>query len=325
MPLSILYSAIVVLASALLCSQAVHAQTYPSKPIRLIVPFAPGGVTDSPWRVVAPKLGEALGQSIILDNRPGRGGTIGAAAAAKAPSDGYTLLGTSVSHVISGVFLKNLDYDAIEDFLYIGQIGATKQVLLVHPSLPATSVREFIALARGKPGQLDFGSSGAGGASHLSFLLFASVAKLDLMHIPYKTVHLMMADLVAGRIPTAIIGVPVAVPFVTSKRLRALSVSAKTRSQFLPDVPTLEESGVIGAEAIQVSGLLAPRKMPAEAARKLEMQLEKIVAQPDVRSALAATGTEPQFASSSAFSLLMSSEAAKWSRLITEKKITTAE
>jgi len=251
------------------------AQTYPSKAIRLIVPFAHGGSTDTPWRILAPRLSEELGQQVVIDNRPAAGSTVGAAIVAKAPADGYTLLGTTRSHVISGALYKGLPYDALADFAAIGQIADTCSVLVVHPSLPVKTVAQLIALAKSRPGAIDYATSGSGTSQHLSYVLFTSLAGIDMNHVPYKGSSQQIPDLIAGRVPTAIVGVSVLLPHITAGRLRALGVSSSKRSQFLPEVPTIEEAGLKGYLSTLPAGMLGPRGLPPEIVQRLESELRK--------------------------------------------------
>ena len=292
------------------------AQSYPSKTIRLIVPFAPGGSTDTPWRILAPRMSEELGQQVVIDNRPAAGSTVGAAMVAKAAADGYTLLGTSTTHVISGALYKDLPYDALADFAAIGQIADTCSVLVVHPSLPVKSVAQLIALAKSKPAAIDYATSGSGTSQHLSYVLFTSLAGIDMNHVPYKGSSQQIPDLIAGRVPTAIVGVSVLLPHITAGRLRALGVTSSKRSQFLPEVPTIQEAGLNGYLSTLPAGMLGPRGLPPEIVQRLESDLRKILGRPDVQKAILVSGNEPRFDSAANFGALMRSESAKWSRLI---------
>lgn len=293
-----------------------QAQAYPAKPIRLIIPFAPGGTTDTPWRIVAPKLGEELGGQVVIDNRPGAGASIGAALAAAAPPDGYTLLGTSNSHALTAALYKGLPYDAIADFVPVAQIASTCQVLVVHPSLPVKSVAQLVALAKSNPGKIDYSSPGTGNTPHLFYELFKSMARIDMIHVPYKSIGSQVPDLVAGRVPSAFIGVTILLPYAQANRLRPLAVSCTKRSQFLPDVPTMHEAGVKGYEGLQLAGMLAPKGLSPDIIQRLEAALKKITANPDVQKAVIKSGNEISFDSGSNFGAMMKSELAKWGKLI---------
>jgi tripartite-type tricarboxylate transporter receptor subunit TctC len=298
------------------CAALSYGQAYPVKPIRLIIPFAPGGTTDTPWRIVAPKLGEELGAQVVIENRPGAGASIGAALAAAAPPDGYTLLGTSNSHALTAALYKNLPYDAIADFVAVAQIASTCQVLVVHPSLPARSVGQLIALAKANPGKIDYSSPGTGNTPHLFFELFKSMTRIDMHHVPYKSIATQVPDLVAGRVPAAFIGVTILLPYAEANRLRPLAVSCTKRSQFLPDVPTMHEAGVKGYEGLQLAGMLAPKGLSPEIAQRLEASLRKITAMPEVQKMVIRSGNELSFDSGSNFGAMQKSELAKWGKLI---------
>ncbi|MGH8617395.1 MAG: Bug family tripartite tricarboxylate transporter substrate binding protein [Burkholderiales bacterium] len=304
----------------MICSPG-YAQNYPTKSVRLVVPFAPGGSTDTPWRIVAPRLAEELGQQVVIDNRPAAGSTVGAAIVAKSPADGYTLLGTSVSHVISGALYRDLPYDALNDFVSIGQIADTSQVLVVHPALPVKTVAQLIALAKAKPGAIDYATSGSGTSQHLSYVLFTSLAGIDMTHVPYKGSSQQIPDLIAGRVPTAFVGVSVVLPHVTSNRLRALGSGGSRRSPFMPDVPTIDESGLKGYKSNIPAGMLAPRGLPPEVMQRLEADLKKVMSRPDVQKGITASGNEPIFDTGANFNAMLKAESAKWGKLIRDLNI----
>jgi len=301
----------------------IHGQDkYPEKPIRLVIPFSPGGTTDTPWRIVAPRLAEDLGGQIVIDNRPGAGASIGAAIVAAAPPDGYTLLGTSNSHAITGALYKTLPYDTINDFVGLAQIASTCQVLVVHPSLPVKSVKQLVALAKAQPRQVDYSSPGTGTTPHLFYALFASMSGLDMMHVPYKGLASQLPDLVAGRVPTAFVGVTAVLPYTKANRLRPLAVSCTKRTQFLPDVPTMDEAGVKGYLGRQLAGLLGPKGLAPSIAKRLEGALEKITARADVRDAVLKTGNEISFDSGRNFAAVMKEEMEIWGKVIRAAGIT---
>ncbi len=293
-----------------------QAQTYPAKPIRLIIPFGVGGSSDNTWRIVAPKLSEALGQQVVIDNRAGAGSTIGAALVASAPPDGYTLLGTANVHALSGALYKGLSYHPVNDFDAVARLAELATVLVVHPSLPVKSVRELIALAKSKPGRIDYCSAGVGTGQHMFMTLFMSMAAIEMTHVPYKSTNTMLPDLIAGRVQANISATSISVPHVTSGRLRALAVTSARRSQFIPEVPTLNEAGVSGYEAALQEGLLARKGVPAEIISRLERELKRISNLPDVQKSLLASGSEPAFAAADQFNAILKGDFEKWSRLI---------
>ncbi len=294
---------------------------YPNKPIRLIVPWAPGGTSDTPWRIVGPRLSEALGQQVVIENKPGAASTIGAAMAAAARPDGYTLLGTSNVHVLSANVYKNLPYHAIDDFVPIGQIAQTCSLLVVHPSLPVTTAREFVAYAKANPGKIDFASTGNGSGQHLFMAQFASMTGISLIHIPYKSVGQAVTELLSGQVKAAIPGLSVVSQHVKEGRLRALGVTCMQRSRFMPDVPTLSEAAVPGFDATLREGLMAPKGVPPEIIARLERELKKVMDLPDVQARIVGTTNEPAFASSDQFAATLKSEYAKWQKLVKDLAI----
>lgn len=295
-----------------------QAPAYPNKPIRLIVPWAPGGTSDTPWRILAPKLSDALGQPIVIENRPGAASTIGAAVVAAARPDGYTLLGTSNVHVMSANVYKNLPYNAITDFTPIAQIAQTCSVLVVHPSLPVHSAREFIGYAKANPGKIDFSSTGNGSGQHLFMALLASSTGISLNHVPYKSVGQATAELVAGQVKASIPGVSVVAPFVADGKLRALAVTCAKRSRFLPDVPTLDETAVPGFDATLREGMMAPKGVAPEILARLESEIKKIMDLPEIQKSIVGTTNEPVFAPSTRFAADLKTESAKWQKLVNE-------
>ena len=297
---------------------AAYGQTgsYPVKPIRLIIPFGTGGATDTAFRIIAPKLGEALGQQVVIDNRPGAGSTIGAALVANAPADGYTLLGTSNVHVLSAAVYKGLSYHPVNDFEAVAQLAESCTVQVVHPSLPARSVKELIALAKARPGKIDFATAGVGTGQHMHMALFMAMTGAELTHVPYKGSGQSVPDLIAGRVQVMMGATSILVPHVHAGRLRALAVSSARRSQFIPAVPTLDESGVKGYEATLRDGLLARKGVPAEIVARLERELQKIMSAPDVQKVILSVGSEPAYGSSQQFGALLKSEHETWTRVV---------
>ena len=294
----------------------VHAQIYPARPLRVIVPFSPGGATDVPARIVAQRLSEALGQQVVIDNRPGAGGALGADAVAKAAPDGYTLLLTATTHVISASLYKKLPYDAIRDFAPVMQIGSGPNVLAIHPSLPARSVRELIGLAKAQPGRIDYASSGNGSAQHLFGALFMSMADIRMMHIPYKGSAPATTDLISGQVSVGFPGIALALPHTRAGRLRSLAVTSAERSRAMPDVPSIAEAGVPGYAATLWSGLLAPRGTPPEIIQRLYDEIAKLLKQPEVESAYLATGTDVPISTPGQFGRFVRAEYDKWAKVV---------
>jgi tripartite-type tricarboxylate transporter receptor subunit TctC len=295
-----------------------HGETFPSRPVRLIVPFSAGGAVDVPARLIAQKLGEVWGQGVVVENRPGAGSTIGADLVAKSPPDGYTLLLTSNTHVISANLYRKLAYDAIADFEPVIEVGSAPNVLVVHPSFPARTVGELIAQARAKPGAIDYGSSGNGSSQHLFCALFASMAGIRMNHVPYKGSGQATTDLLAGRVPVSCPGVNNVLPYVKSGKLRALAVTSARRSAQLPEVPTLAEAGVAGYDATLWIGVLAPKGTPGPVLGKLRADIARVLALEAVKQGLAAAGTEVHARSGSDLAALMREENLRWGKLIAE-------
>ncbi len=294
----------------------VHAQNYPVRPVRMIVPFSPGGATDVPARILAQRLSEAFGHQIVIDNRPGAGGVLGADAVAKAAPDGYTLLLTATTHVISASLYQKLPYDAIRDFAPVMLIGSGPNVLTVHPSLPAKNVRELIALAKARPGKIDYASSGNGSSQHLFGALFMSLADIRMMHIPYKGSAPATTDLIAGQVSVGFPGIALVLPHTKAGRLRALAVTSAERSKAMPDVPSIAEAGVPGYAATLWLGLLAPRGTPPQIVQKLFDEIAKLLRQPEVESAYLATGTDITISNPEQFGLFVKAEYDKWAKVI---------
>ena len=302
--------------AGLVVALPVHAQNYPVRPVRMIVPFSPGGATDVPARILAQRLSEAFGHQIVIDNRPGAGGVLGADAVAKAPPDGYTLLLTATTHVISASLYKKLPYDAIRDFAPVMLIGSGPNVLTVHPSLPAKNVRELIALAKARPGKIDYASSGNGSSQHLFGALFMSLADIRMMHIPYKGSAPATTDLIAGQVSVGFPGIALVLPHTKAGRLRALAVTSEERSKAMLDVPSIAEAGVPGYAATLWLGLLAPRGTPPQIVQKLYDEIAKLLRQPEVESAYLATGTDVTISNPEQFGLFVKAEYDKWAKVI---------
>ena len=311
-----------VLPAALLVICAVspslaHAQSYPNKTIRMIVPFPAGGATDIVARLVAQKLGDAVGQQVIVDNRGGAAGTIGSDLAAKSPPDGYTILiGTSSTHAIAQSLYAKLPYDSIKDFTPVVGIATATIVLSMHPSVPAKTVRELIVLAKAKPDALSFASSGSGGVSHLVGEMFKAQAGVQMLHIPYKGDAPALADLVGGQVSLEFGTALSFLPYIQSGRLKALAVTSLKRSQVMPDVPTVAESGLKGFEALQWFGVFAPAGTRAEVVTRLNTEIVKILQTADMRERLTKLASEVMADSPEQFAVFQKAEIAKWARVV---------
>jgi len=310
--------AVLTVAAAVFAPLASAAQGYPNRPIHLVLPFSPGGTTDVPGRIIAQKLSEALGEPIIVENKPGAGSTIGTDFVAKAKPDGYTLLLTSTTHVLSAHLYKHLPYDPLKDFEPVTLVASGPYVLVVNPKLPVKSVRELIALAKSEPGKIDYASSGNGSSQHLVGALFASMAGIQLNHIPYRGSGPAMADLIAGQVKVGFPGTPLALPQIKAGRLRALAVTTKKRSPELPDVPTIAESGVPGYEATIWLGLLAPAGTPREIVDRLHAEVVKVLKDPGVQKSILATGVEAESMTPEEFGTYLRSEYEKWGKVVRE-------
>lgn len=303
-------------------SEFAHAQAaYPNRPIRLIVPFAPGGGTDLTARAIAIKLTEAWGQTVVPDNRAGANGTIAVEIAAKSPPDGYTLTMISSSHSVNSTLYKNLPYDLARDLAPITQATSQPYALVVHPALPTKSVKELIALARSKAEGLTYGSSGLGGLSHLSGALFASLAGIKLVHIPYKGGNPALNDVIAGQIQMLFSTLLQADTQLKAGRVRALAVTTKKRSPAAPELPTMQEAGVAGYEVAGWYGVLAPARTPRAIIDKLNAQIVRILHSPDVQNRLAADGSEAVGSTPEQFGAHIKAEIAKWHKVIQDAGI----
>ncbi len=294
------------------------AQAYPARAVRLVLPYAAGGLVDVPGRILAQKLAGSFGQPVVVENRPGAGSTIGAEVVARSKPDGYTLMITSTTHVISANLYKPLPYDAVKDFAPVMKLAEGPYVMVVHPALPARSVQDLIALAKSRPGGVDFGSSGNGSSQHLVAALFNALAGIQLNHVPYKGSDRATQDLIGGQISVGFLGTPGALPHLRSGRLRALAVTTSRRSPELPDVPTLQEAGVAGYEATIWLGLFAPAGTPREVLARLQTEVSRVLAEHDTRASIAATGLEATTGSGGDFAAFVRSEYDKWGRVVRE-------
>ena len=302
----------------LLFAGTAQAQSYPSRPIRLVLPFAAGGLVDVPGRILAQKLSEALGQPVVVENRAGAGSTIGADNVAKSKPDGYTLMITSTTHVISANLYKRLPYDALRDFTMVMKLAEGPYVLVVHPSLAANSVADLVSLAKAQPGRIDYASSGNGSSQHLVAALFCAMSGAPLNHIPYKGSDRATQDIIGGQVKVGFVGTPIALPHVKSGRLRALAVSTARRSAEMPAVPTLAEAGVPGYEATIWMGLFAPAGLPREIVARLHGEVGRVLAAPAARTAIAATGLEVSLSTPEEFAAFVRTEHGKWGKVVRE-------
>ena len=305
-----------VLGLVFLIAETAQAQHYPSRPIRLVLPFAAGGLVDVPGRILAQKLTEALGQPLVVENRPGAGSTIGADAVAKAKPDGYTLMITSTTHVISANLYKTVPYDALHDFAPVMKLAEGPYVLVVNPSLPAKSVAELVALAKSRPGRIDYGTSGNGSSQHLVAALFCAMSGAPLNHVPYKGSDRATQDLIGGQVMVGFLGTPGALPQLKSGRLRALAVTTARRSPELTEVPTMQEAGIPGYEATIWLGLFAPAGTPREVLAKLHAEVESALAVPEARASIARTGLEVSVSGTEEFAAFVRAEYEKWGKVV---------
>lgn len=295
------------------------AQVYPGKPVRLIVPFAPGGGVDITTRVIAQKLSEIWGQQAIVDNRPGAGGIIGTEMAAKASPDGYTALMGSIGSVsINPSLYSKLPYDPMRDFVPVTQTGFVPNILVVHPSIPAKNVKELIALAKSKPGDLTFGSGGVGTSNHLSGELFKRMAGVDMRHIPYKVGAQATSDLIGGQLAVMFDNLPTSLPHVKAGKLRPVAVTSSARSSALPGVPTVADSGLRGYEVVGWVGVLLPTGTQREIVTKLNADIGKVLAMRDVKEKFLAQGAETAASTPEQFAAFIRAEISKWARVIKE-------
>jgi len=295
----------------------VAAQPWPSKPIKYIVPFAPGGTTDLLGRTLSEKLSVALGEPVVVENKPGAGGGIGADFTAKSAPDGYTIMGGTIStHAINASLYSNLPYDPVRDFVAITLIARLPNLLVINPSIPARNVSELIALMKANPGKYTFASSGNGTSQHLSGELFKSMAGVDMQHIPYKGSPPALQDVVGGQVSMTFDNITTALPLAKAGKLRALAVTTATRSSAAPDVPTLAESGLPGFEVGSWQGVFAPAATPPEIVRRLNTEIVKIINMPDVREKLTSLGAEPVGDTPEQFSAYVKAEVVKWSDVV---------
>jgi tripartite-type tricarboxylate transporter receptor subunit TctC len=307
-----------ILLSAAACSAgaAQAQQNYPARPVRLVVPSSPGGGTDITARIIAPKLGEYLGQQVVVENRSGAGTMIGGEVVARAAPDGYTLLMGISTLAINPAMYKKVPYDALKDFAPISQVVALPNVLVTHPSLPVKSVKELIAFAKARPGQINFASAGVGTNPHLSMELFLSMAGLKMIHVPYKGSGQGVIDLLAGHVTVMTPSILTALGFVKNKRLRALGVTSARRAGGAPEIPTLAEAGVPGYEAVQWFGVLAPAGTPRPIITRLHNEVVRTLQSAEVKQRLVSDGADPVGSAPDEFAAFLRSETAKWAKVV---------
>ena len=311
-PCSLLITVATLLATAI----PAWAQQYPVRPIRLVVPFPPGGGTDTMARVIAPKLSEFLGQQVVAENRGGAGATIGAEIAAKSAPDGYTLMLATITNAIGASLYSKLNYDLVRDFAPITRLATTPHILVVHPSVPVKTVKEFVALAKAKPGELAYSSSGSGSAAHLAGELFNSLTGVKTTHVPYKGGGPSMIALVGGEVSVAFATMPSAIGYVRSGRLRGIAVTTERRSPSTPELPTIAETGVSGYEAGSWYGLSAPAGTSKNIITRLHAETLKAVGLPDVKERLFNAGFEIVTSTPEEFAAFTHNEIQKWGKIV---------
>ena len=291
-------------------------QAYPTKPIKLVAPSTPGDAPDVIARLVADKLSIALGQAVVVENKPGAGGVVGSDAVAKAAPDGYTLImGNAGSHGINAAVYAKLPYDIQRDFAPVSQVAIAPNVMVINPSVPANNVAEFIAYAKSQPGKLSYASGGNGSSAHMSMELFKSMAGVDIQHIPYKGSSPALADVAGGQVVAFIGNMPPTVPLIKAGKLRPLAVTTKARSALMPELPTIAEAGLPGFETVAWFGVLAPAGTPPEIVNRLSVEIGKIARSPEMREKLVAMGAEPVGGTPGEFKAVIDHDIAKWKPL----------
>ncbi|HEV7803421.1 MAG TPA: tripartite tricarboxylate transporter substrate binding protein, partial [Burkholderiales bacterium] len=304
------------LAAAFSASALVHAQGYPERPLRFVIPFPPGGGADNLARIVGVAASEKLGQQIVIDNRAGAGGNIAAEVVAKAAPDGYTLLQTNVAHAISTSLYRKLNYDLVQDFAPVTQLASIPFVLAVNPGTGFTSIKDLIARAKAKPGELAYASSGSGGPSHLAMELFKSMAGVEIRHIPYKGAVPGATDLMAGQVQMMFFTVSAALPLMNSGRLKCLAIASTRRSLLAPDIPTVSEAGLPGFEATTWFGVMAPRGIAPNSVGKLHAAFTAALKQPDVRDRVLKQGFDIAGSNPAEFAAYVKAEIPKWAKVV---------
>lgn len=312
-------------ALGILCAAAAplaaHAQDFPTHPVKIVVPFPAGGTTDILARQLAKELGERWGKPVIVDNKAGASGTIFSEQLARMPPDGHTLMLTATHHVINPGLYKNLKYDTRTDFTPLAQVAAVPNVLVVHPSFPPKTVQQLVAYAKANPGKVNFGSSGTGGANHLSGELFKLMAGVEMVHVPYKGAATALNDLLGGQIPMMFDSVPGVLQHIQSGKLLALGVTSLKRSPALPNVPTIDEAGLKGFEATAWFGLYAPGRMDPKLREKLAGDVRQVLQSANIRTQFAALGAEPGSMTQAQFASFVDAELTKWVKLISDANV----
>lgn len=307
---------------ALAVSGLAHAQTWPAKPIRLVVPVSPGGATDMIARVVGQALSQNLGQGVVVDSKPGAAGSIAALEVARSPADGYTLLvATSSTHSVAPALNPNLKYNPVDDFTPIALLAEANNILLVSPSVGARNMQELLAIAKQKPGALNYSSSGIGSFAHLTFEYFASQANIQLTHVPYKGTASSIADLVSGAVHLAADAIPSALPHIKEGRLRGVAVTGSRRSPLAPDIPTVAEAGVPGFAVTSWFGLYAPRGMPPDVSKKLSDEVNKVLRSPEIVAKFSSMGIESNPGSPGDFANMVAKDTQRWRAVVRDAKI----
>ncbi len=310
---------ILLVAALLVGATAVsHAQEYPSRPVRVIVPFSPGGAVDGPMRLIAQEMSKRMGQGVVIENRPGAGATIGSEAVAKASADGYTLLLASQTNAIAATLYPNLSFDPVDDFAAISLIGREPGVVVVHPALPVKTLQELVAYVKARPGQIDYASSGNGSGQHLFAAMLCTMTGMRMNHIPYRGSGQATADLLGGQVQVAVPGLAGMLGHIQSGKLRALAVTGARRAPQLPDVPTVAESGVAGYEAYVWMGLLAPRATPPAVIGRLQREVVAALATPEVRNYMAGASIEAVGSTPAEFATFFKAEREQWAKIIRE-------
>ncbi len=303
-------------ATAALLATPALAQQYPARPLRVVVPFAPGGAVDIVARMVAQRIGEAFGQTVVVDNRPGAGGTLGTDIVAKARPDGYTLLIASMGVAVNAVLYPKLPYDTLKDLAPVTLLAEQPNIVVVHPSVPAKSVRDLLFLARAKPGQITYASGGVGSNSHFATVLFLMMAEVDMLHVPYKGLGPAITELVGGQVQMAVSNVSTALPHVKAGKLRLLAVTTKKRFPLLPDTPTVEESGVPGYESSGWYALWAPAGTPAQILARLNKEVTQVLNSAAMKEQLGGQGLEPIPSTPEAFARRLRLEIEQWRQVV---------
>jgi tripartite-type tricarboxylate transporter receptor subunit TctC len=303
-------------AGACLAQSAALAAEYPSRPIRLVVPFAPGGTNDVLGRILAGKFSEGLGQQVVVDNRPGAGATIGSAIVARATPDGHTLLITGAGHAINPGIYRTLPYDTERDFAPISLVGGGSYVMVIHPSVPAKTAKEFVAWVKSRPGGVSYASAGVGNPTHLAAELLNIAAGIDMQHVPYKGGGAVMPDLLAGRVSLFFASISTAIAQVKAGKLRAIAVTTARRDPTMPEVPTFMESGFPDYEVSAWYGLFAPGKTPRPVVNRLNKELRQALADRETRERLQARGINPEPGTPQEFAALIRNDIAKWAKVV---------